>query len=73
MFGGDLISLATGVNFEETRGQAFRRMLRKNFNFYTFNKFKDAKYANLVEGLIEESIELYADNVEKGKPRGCNR
>ena len=65
MFGGDLISLATGVNFEETRGQAFRRMLRKNFNFYTFNKFKDAKYANLVEGLIEESIELYADNVEK--------
>ena len=65
MFGGDLISLSTGVNFEETRGQEFRRMLRKNFNFYTFNKFKDAKYANLVEGLIEQSIELYADNVEK--------
>jgi len=40
-------------------------MLRKNFNFYTFNKFKGAKYANLVEGLLEQSIELYADNVEK--------
>ena len=65
IFGGDLISLSTGINFEETRGQEFRRMLRKNFNFYTFNKFKGAKYANLTEGLIEQSIELYADNVEK--------
>lgn len=40
VFGADLISLSTGVNFEETRGQEFRRTLRENFNFYTFNKFK---------------------------------
>ena len=65
VFGGDLISGATGVNFEETRGQEFRRMLRDNFNFYTFNKFKDAKYANLVEQLQAQGVELYAQEVEQ--------
>ena len=65
VFGADLISLSTGVNFEETRGQEFRRTLRENFNFYTFNKFKDAKYANLVENLYAQGIETYAQEIEK--------
>ena len=65
VFGGDLISGATGVNFEETRGQEFRRMLRDNFNFYTFNKFKDAKYASLIENLQAQGVELYAQEVEQ--------
>tara|TARA_R110000851_G_scaffold149860_2_gene290572 strand:+ start:4397 stop:7972 length:3576 start_codon:yes stop_codon:yes gene_type:complete len=65
VFGADLISLSTGVNFEETRGQEFRRTLRENFNFYTFNKFKDAKYTNLVENLYAQGIETYAQEIEK--------
>ena len=65
VFGGDLISGATGINFEETRGQDLRRSLRQNFNFYTFNKFKGANNANLVEKLQAQSIEAYAETVEK--------
>jgi len=61
---GAQISLSTGVNFEETRGQAFRKLLRENFNFYTFNKFKDAKYANLIENLYAQGIEKYAQELE---------
>ena len=67
IFGGDLISLATGVNFEETRGQIFRKMLRDNFNFYTFNKFKGANNADLVGNLEAQSIELYAKQVEDAR------
>ena len=67
IFGGDLISGATGVNFEETRGQAFRKSLRDNFNFYTFNKFKGANNANLVGNLEAQSIELYAKQVEDAR------
>jgi len=65
VFGGDLISGATGINFEETRGQDLRRSLRQNFTFYTFNKFKGANNANLVEKLQAQSIEAYAETVEK--------
>ena len=65
VFGADLISLSTGVNFEETRGQEFRRLLRENLNFYTFNKFKDAKYANLVENLYAQGIETYVKQLEE--------
>ena len=65
MFGGDLISGATGINFEETRGQALRKSLRNSFNFYTFNKFKGANNANLVENLQAQAVEVYANQVEK--------
>jgi hypothetical protein len=40
-------------------------MLRDNFNFYTFNKFKDAKYASLIENLQAQGVELYAQEVEQ--------
>ena len=65
MFGGDLISGATGINFEKTRGQALRKSLRNSFNFYTFNKFKGANNANLVENLQAQAVEVYANQVEK--------
>ena len=79
VFGGDLISGATGINFEETRGQDLRRSLRKNFKFYTFNKFKSANNNNLVENLqtpsannnnlVEklqaQAVEAYAETIEK--------
>tara|TARA_R110002050_G_scaffold251802_3_gene390103 strand:+ start:1770 stop:5219 length:3450 start_codon:yes stop_codon:yes gene_type:complete len=65
VFGGDLISLSTGVNFEETRGQEFRKNLRDNLNFYTFNKFKGPSYEQLVQNLQAQSIEAYASIVEQ--------
>ncbi len=65
VFGGDLVSLSTGVNFEETRGQKFRENLRENFTFYTFNKFKGPDYEQLVQNLQAQSIESYAQTVEQ--------
>ena len=62
---GSSLSLATGVDFNNTNGQKLRQKLRDNFTFYTFNKFKDAKYANLIESLYATSIEEYGKIVEQ--------
>ena len=64
IFGGELVSGATGINFDRTRGQDFRNMLRANFNFYTFKKFQGPNNANLVQNLENQSIEAYAVQVE---------
>ena len=45
VFYGDLVSLSTGVSFEDTLGQDFRSRLK----FYTFNKFEAAKHGPLVQ------------------------
>ena len=45
VFYGDLTSLSTGVNFEDTLGQDFRSKLQ----YYTFNKFEAAKHGPLVQ------------------------
>ena len=43
IFYGDLVSLSTGVSFEDTLGQDFRSKLK----YYTFNKFKESQKALL--------------------------
>ena len=45
LFYGDLTSLSTGINFEDTLGQDFRSRLQ----YYTFNKFEAAKHGPLIE------------------------
>ena len=54
LFYGDLSSLATGVNFEDTLGQDFRSRLK----YYTFNKFDAAKHGPL----IESADNIYLDS-----------
>ena len=61
---GALVSLSTGVDFNETRGNKIRQKIRDNLKFYTFNKFKGASYADLVQNLEAQSIEAYAKQVE---------
>jgi gas vesicle protein len=53
IFYGDLISGATGINFEDTLGQEFRSKLQ----YYTFNKFKESQ-----KGLIELAEKSFIDN-----------
>ena len=45
IFYGDLVSLSTGVNFEDTLGQEFRSKLK----YYTFNKFDKSKHGDLLK------------------------
>ena len=45
IFYGDLVSLSTGVNFEDTLGQEFRSKLK----YYTFNKFDPTKHEALLK------------------------
>jgi hypothetical protein len=45
IFYGDLVSLSTGVNFEDTLGQEFRSKLK----YYTFNKFNPDKHETLLK------------------------
>lgn len=45
IFYGDLVSLSTGVNFEDTLGQEFRSGLK----YYTFNKFDPNRHKSLLE------------------------
>jgi hypothetical protein len=52
VFYGDLISLSTGVNFENTLGQDFRSKLQ----YYTFNKFKNLDAAG---NLIQKAEKLF--------------
>jgi hypothetical protein len=55
IFYGDLVSLSTGINFEDTLGQQFR----SNLQYYTFNKFKESQ-----RPLLE-----FADNAFLGNQR----
>jgi hypothetical protein len=52
VFYGDLVSLSTGVNFEDTLGQDFRSRLQ----YYTFNKFKNLDSAG---NLIQKAEKLF--------------
>jgi len=52
VFYGDLVSLSTGVNFENTLGQDFRSKLQ----YYTFNKFKNLDSAG---NLIQKAEQLF--------------
>jgi hypothetical protein len=55
IFYGDLTSLSTGVNFENTLGQEFRSKLK----YYTFDKFKES----------QKSLVEFADNAFLGNQR----
>ena len=55
IFYGDLVSLSTGINFEDTLGQQFRSKLK----YYTFNKFKNSQLPLL----------QFADNAFIGQQR----
>ena len=46
IFFGDLTSLATGVNFNDTLGQDFRN---RNLRYYTFDKFRNSQASMLNE------------------------
>ena len=55
IFYGDLTSLSTGINFENTLGQDFRSKLQ----YYTFNKFKNLDAAG---NLIQKAEQLFLQN-----------
>ena len=55
IFFGNLTSLSTGVNFENTLGQEFRSKLK----YYTFDKFKES----------QKSLVEFADNAFLGNQR----
>ena len=55
LFYGDLVSLATGVNFENTLGQDFRGKLQ----YYTFNKFTNT---DSQRALIEAAENTFTQN-----------
>jgi hypothetical protein len=59
VFYGDLVSLSTGVSFEDTLGQDFRSKLQ----YYTFNKFKNSQRPLLeaAENLFNERQNIVAD------------
>lgn len=60
IFYGDLVSLSTGVNFEDTLGQEFRSGLK----YYTFDKFEAAKHGPLVqsaENVFNQKQSIVAD------------
>ena len=59
LFIGELISLATGVSFEDSRGEALRDQLQ----YYTFNKFDAAN-----QGLIEAANQAFLDNLKQVDP-----
>lgn len=52
LFSGELISLATGVSFEDSRAEDFR----DNLTYYTFNKFTAAN-----QGLLDASAQALFD------------
>ena len=59
LFIGELISLATGVSFEDSRGEALRDQLQ----YYTFNKFDAAN-----KGLLEAANQAFLDNLKQVDP-----
>ena len=59
IFYGDLVSLSTGVNFEDTLGTEFRSKLK----YYTFNKFKNSQ-----RPLLEAADNLFVENERIADP-----
>ena len=59
IFYGDLVSLSTGVNFEDTLGTEFRSKLK----YYTFNKFKNSQ-----RPLLEAADNLFIENARIADP-----
>tara|TARA_R100001463_G_scaffold9112_1_gene27406 strand:+ start:3316 stop:6318 length:3003 start_codon:yes stop_codon:yes gene_type:complete len=59
LFIGELVSLATGVSFEDSRGEA----LRDKLTYYTFNKFDAAN-----RGLLEAADQAYLDTLKEVDP-----
>ena len=59
LFIGELVSLATGVSFEDSRGEA----LRDKLTYYTFNKFDAAN-----RGLLEAADQAYLDTLKVVDP-----
>ena len=59
LFIGELVSLATGVSFEDSRGEA----LRDKLQYYTFNKFDAAN-----RGLLEAADQAYLDTLKVVDP-----
>ena len=59
IFYGDLVSLSTGVNFEDTLGTEFRSKLK----YYTFNKFKNSQ-----RPLLEAADKLFIENERIADP-----
>jgi hypothetical protein len=59
LFIGELVSLATGVSFEDSLGEG----LRDKLQYYTFNKFTNAN-----QGLIEAANQAFLDNLKTVDP-----
>ena len=59
LFIGELVSLATGVSFEDSRGEA----LRDKLTYYTFNKFDAAN-----RGLLEAADQAFLDTLKVVDP-----
>ena len=59
LFIGELVSLATGVSFEDSRGEA----LRDKLTYYTFNKFDAAN-----KGLLEAADQAFLDTLKVVDP-----
>tara|TARA_R110000796_G_scaffold30657_9_gene81742 strand:- start:4 stop:3006 length:3003 start_codon:yes stop_codon:yes gene_type:complete len=59
LFIGELVSLATGVVFEDSRGEA----LRDKLTYYTFNKFDAAN-----KGLLEAADQVFFDTLKVVDP-----
>ena len=64
VFYGDLISLATGVNFEESNAQKLRERIRENIGVYTFDKFRNSP---IVRALLERVEAIALENIQKAR------
>ena len=64
VFYGDLISLATGVNFEESDAQKLRERIRENIGVYTFDKFRNSP---IVRALLERVEAIALENIQKAR------
>ena len=60
VFYSPLVSLASGVNFDESEAQQFRENLR----YYTFDKFRNNE---IVLALLNEADRLSAENIKNAK------
>ena len=64
VFYGDLISLATKVNFKESDAQKLRERIRENIGVYTFDKFRNSP---IVRALLERVEAIALENIQKAR------
>lgn len=64
VFYGDLISLATGVNFEESDAQKLRKEIRDRINLYTFDKFRNSP---IVRDLLSRVEEIALQKIQRSR------